>query len=244
MAPPQRGDIRLSAPSAQCVGGGFELTTERPMQISGKLSIVPRPPRAGPDQELQKGGVPWGPQQGDHWLSCPPSSQGAGGGTRFPAERSPIGLREIYQKNERGKKTNESVLEEVKLERSIIKTTRRRQLEFPRHICRHKSLERLAITGKIEGIRSKDFGVKQSTNSTSTSSTTSREEGGGGVGGTVACESALRSAVTLLSRVRAPPSAPRPDGGPKSLRLPCRGLAIYKNPTETLVCREVFLLFL
>ncbi|GFN79964.1 hypothetical protein PoB_000647000 [Plakobranchus ocellatus] len=35
-----------------------------------------------------------------------------------------------------------------------------------------------------------------------------------GVGGTVACESALRSAGTLLSRVRAPPSAPRPDEGP------------------------------
>ncbi|GFO18699.1 hypothetical protein PoB_004520400 [Plakobranchus ocellatus] len=35
-----------------------------------------------------------------------------------------------------------------------------------------------------------------------------------GVGGTVACESALRSAGTLLSRVRAPPSAPRHVGGP------------------------------
>ncbi|GFO34634.1 hypothetical protein PoB_006113900 [Plakobranchus ocellatus] len=34
------------------------------------------------------------------------------------------------------------------------------------------------------------------------------------VGGTVACGSALRSAGSLLSRVRAPPSAPRPDGGP------------------------------
>ncbi|GFO20918.1 hypothetical protein PoB_004742300 [Plakobranchus ocellatus] len=32
------------------------------------------------------------------------------------------------------------------------------------------------------------------------------------VGGTVACESALRSAGTLLSQVRAPPSAPQPDG--------------------------------
>ncbi|GFO39711.1 hypothetical protein PoB_006621600 [Plakobranchus ocellatus] len=52
----------------------------------------------------------------------------------------------------------------------------------------------------------------------------------GGVGGTVACESALRSAGTFLSRVRAPPSAPRPDGGPKSLRSPGCGLAIYKNP--------------
>ncbi|GFN79578.1 hypothetical protein PoB_000608400 [Plakobranchus ocellatus] len=48
----------------------------------------------------------------------------------------------------------------------------------------------------------------------------------GGVGGTVACESALRSAGTLLSRVRAPPSAPRPVGGPKSLKSPCCGLAI------------------
>ncbi|GFN77502.1 hypothetical protein PoB_000400800 [Plakobranchus ocellatus] len=35
-----------------------------------------------------------------------------------------------------------------------------------------------------------------------------------GVSGTVACESALRSAGTLLFRVRAPPSTPRPDGGP------------------------------
>ncbi|GFN93745.1 metabotropic glutamate receptor [Plakobranchus ocellatus] len=36
----------------------------------------------------------------------------------------------------------------------------------------------------------------------------------GGIGGPVACESALRSAGTFLSRVRAPPSALRPDGGP------------------------------
>ncbi|GFO00452.1 hypothetical protein PoB_002695700 [Plakobranchus ocellatus] len=41
-----------------------------------------------------------------------------------------------------------------------------------------------------------------------------------GVGSTVACESALRSAGTLLSRVRASPRGPRPDGGPKSLRSP------------------------
>ncbi|GFN91420.1 hypothetical protein PoB_001792600 [Plakobranchus ocellatus] len=50
-----------------------------------------------------------------------------------------------------------------------------------------------------------------------------------GVGSTVACESALRSAGTLLSRVRAPLPAPWPDGGPESLRSPCCGLAIYKN---------------
>ncbi|GFO18666.1 hypothetical protein PoB_004517100 [Plakobranchus ocellatus] len=54
----------------------------------------------------------------------------------------------------------------------------------------------------------------------------------GGVGSTVACESVLRSAGTLLSRVRAPLPAPLPDGGPESLRSPCCGLAIYKK-TQT-----------
>ncbi|GFN94697.1 hypothetical protein PoB_002120300 [Plakobranchus ocellatus] len=38
----------------------------------------------------------------------------------------------------------------------------------------------------------------------------------GGIGGTMARESALRSAETLLSRVRAPPSASRPTEGPKA----------------------------
>ncbi|GFN96179.1 misshapen-like kinase 1 [Plakobranchus ocellatus] len=42
-------------------------------------------------------------------------------------------------------------------------------------------------------------------------------------------QSALRSAGTLLSRVRAPLPAPWPDGGPESLRSPCCGLAIYKK---------------
>ncbi|GFO29575.1 hypothetical protein PoB_005608000 [Plakobranchus ocellatus] len=53
-----------------------------------------------------------------------------------------------------------------------------------------------------------------------------------GVGGTVVSESALRSAGTLLSRVQAPPPAPWPDGGPKSLRSPCCGLAIYTSPQQ------------
>ncbi|GFO12680.1 hypothetical protein PoB_003918500 [Plakobranchus ocellatus] len=55
-----------------------------------------------------------------------------------------------------------------------------------------------------------------------------------GIGGTVVSESALRSAGTLLSRVRAPPPAPWPDGGPKSLRSPCCGLAICKHQNQCL----------
>ncbi|GFN96461.1 hypothetical protein PoB_002296700 [Plakobranchus ocellatus] len=51
-----------------------------------------------------------------------------------------------------------------------------------------------------------------------------------GVSGTAVSESALRSAGTLLSRVRAPLPAPWPDGGPKSLRSTCCGLAISKKP--------------
>ncbi|GFO28535.1 hypothetical protein PoB_005504000 [Plakobranchus ocellatus] len=53
-----------------------------------------------------------------------------------------------------------------------------------------------------------------------------------GVGGSVASDFALRSAGTLLSRVRAPPLAPWPDGEPESLRSPCCGLAIHKNRPE------------
>ncbi|GFO45001.1 hypothetical protein PoB_007150600 [Plakobranchus ocellatus] len=56
----------------------------------------------------------------------------------------------------------------------------------------------------------------------------------GGVGGSVVTESALRSAGTLMSRVRAPPPAPWPDGGPKSLSSPCCKLAIYQKPNQTL----------
>ncbi|GFN88978.1 hypothetical protein PoB_001548400 [Plakobranchus ocellatus] len=53
------------------------------------------------------------------------------------------------------------------------------------------------------------------------------------VRGSVESESALRSAGTLLSRVRALPPAPWPDGGPENLRSPCT-LVIHKNPEGTL----------
>ncbi|GFN96869.1 endonuclease-reverse transcriptase [Plakobranchus ocellatus] len=53
------------------------------------------------------------------------------------------------------KMSNELVLKEANLERSLLKTIRQRQLQFLGHVCRHKGLEHLAITGKIEGKRSR-----------------------------------------------------------------------------------------
>ncbi|GFN85306.1 endonuclease-reverse transcriptase [Plakobranchus ocellatus] len=53
------------------------------------------------------------------------------------------------------KKSNEVVLKEANFERSLIKTIRQRQLQFLGHMCRHKDLERLVITGKIEGKRNR-----------------------------------------------------------------------------------------
>ncbi|GFO13092.1 hypothetical protein PoB_003959700 [Plakobranchus ocellatus] len=52
----------------------------------------------------------------------------------------------------------------------------------------------------------------------------------GGVDGTVARESALRSAGNLLWWARAPLPVPWPEGGSESLRSPCCGLAIYNRP--------------
>ncbi|GFN94225.1 transposase [Plakobranchus ocellatus] len=52
------------------------------------------------------------------------------------------------------------------------------------------------------------------------------------IGGSVANESALRSAGTFLLRFRAPPPTPWPDGRPESLRSPCCGLALHKNQTK------------
>ncbi|GFO50573.1 hypothetical protein PoB_007707800 [Plakobranchus ocellatus] len=57
----------------------------------------------------------------------------------------------------------------------------------------------------------------------------------GDVGGTVTSESALRSAGTLLSWFRAPTPTPRSEGGPESLRSPCCGLAIHKNQIKAVV---------
>ncbi|GFN76957.1 hypothetical protein PoB_000346300 [Plakobranchus ocellatus] len=56
-----------------------------------------------------------------------------------------------------------------------------------------------------------------------------------GDGGTMASESALRSAWALLSRIRTPPGATWPEEGLKSLRSPCYGLALNKNQTKPFV---------
>ena len=53
------------------------------------------------------------------------------------------------------KKTNEAVLEEAGIKRSLIKTIRKRQLQFLGHLNRHKGFEHLALTGKIDGNRSR-----------------------------------------------------------------------------------------
>ncbi|GFN85516.1 endonuclease-reverse transcriptase [Plakobranchus ocellatus] len=60
----------------------------------------------------------------------------------------------IHKRRDR-KKSNELVLKEANLEQSLNETTRQSQLQFLGHICRHKGLEHLAITGKIEGKRSR-----------------------------------------------------------------------------------------
>ena len=53
------------------------------------------------------------------------------------------------------KKTNNTVLETAGIGRSLLKTIRERQLKFLGHINRHNGLEHLALTGKIEGTRSR-----------------------------------------------------------------------------------------
>ena len=47
------------------------------------------------------------------------------------------------------------LIEEAGIKRSLIKTIRKRQLQFLGHLNRHKGLEHLALTGKIDGNRSR-----------------------------------------------------------------------------------------
>ncbi|GFN74132.1 hypothetical protein PoB_000063800 [Plakobranchus ocellatus] len=56
-----------------------------------------------------------------------------------------------------GKKSNELVLKVANLEQSLIKTIRRKQLQFLGHICLHKGSEHLAVAGKIVSKRRRDL---------------------------------------------------------------------------------------
>ena len=51
------------------------------------------------------------------------------------------------------KKTNVRVLREGNVQRSLLKTIRKRQMEFLGHVCRRRGLEFLSLTGKVEGKR-------------------------------------------------------------------------------------------
>ena len=51
------------------------------------------------------------------------------------------------------KKTNVNVLREGNVQRSLLKTIRKRQMEFLGHVCGRRGLEFLSLTGKVEGKR-------------------------------------------------------------------------------------------
>ena len=53
------------------------------------------------------------------------------------------------------KKTNEEVLKQAETKRLLIRTIRKRQMQFVGHLNRHKCIEHLALTGKIEGKKGK-----------------------------------------------------------------------------------------
>ena len=51
------------------------------------------------------------------------------------------------------KKPNVNVLREGNVQRSLLKTIRKRQMEFLGPVCRRRGLEFLSLTGKVEGKR-------------------------------------------------------------------------------------------
>ena len=51
------------------------------------------------------------------------------------------------------KKPNVNVLREGNVQRSLLKTIRKRQMEFLGYVCRRRGLEFLSLTGKVEGKR-------------------------------------------------------------------------------------------
>ena len=64
-------------------------------------------------------------------------------------------LRRMLRISWKEKKTNEEVLEQAETKRLLIRTIRKRQMQFLGHLNRQKCIEHLALTGKIEGKKSK-----------------------------------------------------------------------------------------
>ena len=54
------------------------------------------------------------------------------------------------------KKPNVNVLREGNVQRSLLKTIRKRLMEFLGHVCIRRGLEFLSLTGKVEGKRDRD----------------------------------------------------------------------------------------
>ena len=59
----------------------------------------------------------------------------------------------VYQISWTEKKPNVNVLRDGNVQRSLLKTIRKRQMEFLGHVCRRRGLEFLPLTGKVEGKR-------------------------------------------------------------------------------------------
>ena len=64
-------------------------------------------------------------------------------------------FRRILKISWKDKKTDQYVLEELGTKRTILQVIRKRQMAFLGHINRNKGLEHLALTGKIEGKKSR-----------------------------------------------------------------------------------------
>ena len=62
-------------------------------------------------------------------------------------------IRRILRISWTEKKTNVNVLREGNVQRSLLKTIRKRQMEFLGHVCRRRGVEFLSLTGKVEGKR-------------------------------------------------------------------------------------------
>ena len=62
-------------------------------------------------------------------------------------------LRRLLRVSWKEKKSNEVVLDEAHVGRSMLKTIRKRQMQFLGHLNGHKGLEHQALTCKIKGKR-------------------------------------------------------------------------------------------